>query len=384
VIVRKCLLLIVFFALAGLNSLSSAEVSRDQYVRLVLNDQTGDFSLYYLFDPEKMQYEPLFNDKDPSASFSAVSVNGKIHRLGESRAFVTRIEDYNGNPVVIHESSFLVISKVFYPVRTISSATANGIKIAITIRNKTNETMQLGFRVLLDTHLGEGRGNIPFSTDNLSISKETLIDSTSGENFWISRGQRLSLMGNITSPDNGNFKKPDFIHIANWKKLSDVPWRAPYYEGRTFNYTHYSVGDSAVCYYYEPEKMGPYEAFEYVIFLTTEDVAWYSEPGVISTRAQTPGPAPEQPLPEAIPAAVLPLAQAEETPIPSVTGAISTDIQSIIDDAIDEAVVYGDDPNLMILKRLQETLDEFITGKTELNEQDLLDIERSIDRYGNR
>jgi hypothetical protein len=333
-----------------------------------------------------MQYEPLFNDKDPSASFSAISVNGRIHRLGESRFFQTRIEDHDGNPAVIHESSSLLITKVFYPVRTVSSSSANGIRIAITIKNKTNEDLTVGFRVLIDTHLGEGRGNTPFNTDTLTISKEALVDSSSGENFWISRGTRLALMGNITSPDKSSFKRPDFVHFANWKKLNDVSWKAPFYEGRSFNYTHYSVEDSAVCYYYEPELLSSYDTFDYEIFLTTEDIAWYQEPGIVRPAAAQPAFQPlETPVAQETPQEAIietPPTVIESTP--SSRSARFEGIPATIDAAVEEAALYGEDQNLTIFRRLQEVLDKFIAGEIELNEQDLLDVEMSIDKYGNR
>lgn len=370
--IRKCLALAVFFAAASFCGLFAVEITKDTFIRLVLDDATGNFSLYYLVDASKMQYEPLFNDKDPSASFSAVSVNGKIHRLGESRFFQTRIEYQDENPAVIHESSSLLITMVYFPVRTVSSSSANGVRIAISIKNKTNEELTVGLRLLIDTHLGEGRGNTPFNTDTLTISKEKLVDSSSGENFWVSRGQSLSLMGSITSPGSSSFKRPDFVHFANWKKLNDVSWKAPYYEGRSFNYTNYSVGDSAVCYYYEPDKLRPNDFFDYEIFLTTEDTAWYQQPGARQASQPARAPAAQQ------------APQAARIETPPARSANFAGIPAIIDAAVEEAAIYGEDPNLTIFRRLQEVLDKFIAGEIELNEHDLREVEMSIDRYGNR
>jgi len=383
VIVRKFFLLPVLFAIIGFNSLNAVEITKDRYVRLVLDDNTGSFLLYYLVDPENMTYEPLFNDKDPSASFSAVSVNGRIYRLGEARAFKTKIDTHDGNPVVIYESSSLLVTKTFYPLRTISSPNSNGIRISINIKNKSSEEIVVGYRELIDTHLGEGRGNIPFKTDNLSITRETLVDSISGENYWVSRGQNISLMGNITSPDSGTFKIPDFVHFANWKILNDVSWTAPFFDGRTFSYTHYSIGDSAVGYYYEPQTLGPKESFDYAIFLTTEDTAWYRESGIVNAKAREAEPAAEQPqlLPQVLFEPEQPVIPAS---VPIAKRSSFEGIQAVIDDAINEAEIYGEDTNKTILKRLQDTLDQFIAGEIELTEQDLLDVEMSIERYGNR
>jgi hypothetical protein len=61
--------------------------------------------------------------------------------------------------------------------------------------------------------------------------------------------------------------EPDNLYFANWKRLNDVSWKIAYQAGRNFNMPPYSVGDSAVCYYFEPRSLGRGETCSFVIML---------------------------------------------------------------------------------------------------------------------
>jgi hypothetical protein len=328
----------------------------DRFIRLTINERNGGFTLYYLADPVEERYEPLISRRNPSTTFVDVIVNGRAHRLGSSRAFETRVERLGGNPIIIHESAFLQVNKIFTPVRTRSSPAANGVKLTITVMNKSDQEASVGLRFVIDTHLGEGRGRIPFVTDNFNITREIAIEGSSGERYWISHGENISLMGSIESPRgyegvNEATRDPDYILFANWKRLSDVPWKMRRREGRAFNLFPYSIGDSAVSYYYEPEELVRGGVFICTIFLTTDDVSWYFP----ETAVHAPPPTLPPPPPPIV----------EEPPV-------------IIEEII-EAVIEID-PDIQDLKDLQDILAQFLAGEIELDEHDLAEIEMSIDR----
>lgn len=345
--------LFIFILLAGSSVLNAVE-TKDGFIRLIIDDNSCSFSLFYLTDTfseeADAKYEPLFSHKDPRTSFLAVNVNGRTYRLGETSVFRSRIERQGSNPAIVFESPFLIVNDVFSPVRTASSRVANGIKRTITIKNTGDKPASIGLRILIDTHLGERRGDIPFITNSLSITKETIIEGTSGETYWISRGERLSLMGSVVNPPGVTGRNPDFLHFANWKKLSDVPWKAPYYEGRTFNHTQYSIGDSAVCYYWEPVTFAQGESAVFSIFLTTADMNGF-------TGAKTQ-------------------AEQQESKKEAIDEAFGEFEEAFMEYNTD----YQENEDIIALQRLQGTLDDFISGEIKLTEQELTDIEQSIIR----
>ena len=346
----------------------------DGFIRLILDETTGSFSIYYMTDPVAMSYEPLFSARDPSTSYLSVSVDGNIHRLGRSNAFDTKIETINEFPALVFESSSLLITQSFAPVKTTSSQFANGVVITITIQNTGRTNSVVGLRMLLDTELSENRSEISFITSERLVINELTIEGSSGDNFWITRGENVSLMGSITVPAVYNSRIPDYIHFANWKRFNDVPWRLPYYEGRSFNFFPYSMNDSAVCYFYEPALLTSGNSFTYIIFLTTEDIGFYNRnrtalletPSVI-TIAETNEPVQNNP---AVPITNIPVQ--------------TINLRVLEENALAEASRTNEDPDMVTLMMLQDILNRFINDEIFLNEQDLGEIERSINRLRNR
>ena len=256
--------------------LNAAEYNEGR-IRLVIHETSGRFSLFCLTDPELERYEPFFTHQDPRTSFLAVYHNDRIFRLGESLRFRIIHELQNGNPVISFDSQFLNIRKEFSFIKTADSPEYNGIKIIIKIENTSATQASVGLRMLIDTNLGEGRGSVPFFVGKQAITGETIIEGNSGEELWFSRSDRLSLMGSISVPVNEIGKDPDFLHFANWKRLNDAPWKAAYIHGRNFHMPPYSIGDSAVCYYYEPEVIQPGETIIYSVFLAEESPYGFGE-----------------------------------------------------------------------------------------------------------
>jgi hypothetical protein len=359
----------------------TVNIPDDGHVRVILNEKKGSFLLLYLVDPENMRYEPLFNFNDPLASFLSVYVDGNIYRLGRSKHFTTKIGRYGGNPALIFESSFLRVTQVFTPVKTSSYQTPNGVMMTIIVRNTGAQRSTVGVRMLLDTNLGEGQNKVPFLTNLEIVTSEILLEGNSNERFWVSRGNKTALMGSIVSPVEGFGKGPDFVHIANWKRLNDSLWRLPYSPGRSFNNLPLFIGDSAVCYYFGPEMLDRDKVFTYTVFLTTEDLAWYNfsvpPPHMTASTVQKAAPIPSSAQARQEPVNQAPVTQA------SVPQPKPVDISVIETQAQLEAASNNESADTITLIKLQELLNQFINGQILLSEQDLKEIEQAIENHRN-
>jgi hypothetical protein len=234
-------------------------------VRLVLHEETGRFSLYGIHENSRGRYEALFADPDPRTSFLSISFNDKIYKLGDTSSFRTRIGGDSLNPSFIFESSFLLVTEEFSFIQTPGQNVPNGISITITIENRSPQQSRVGARFLLDTDLGENSSRPPFVTDKRRISSEVFFEKGSSDQWWVSQNDERSLMGSMFGGAAGG--EADSLYFANWKRLNDVSWKVPYQEGRNFNMPPYSVGDSAVCYYYEPRSLNRGETCSFTILL---------------------------------------------------------------------------------------------------------------------
>jgi hypothetical protein len=79
-------------------------------------------------------------------------------------------------------------------------------------------------------------------------------------------------------------EEADSLYFANWKRLNDVSWKIPYQQGRNFNMPPYSVGDSAVCYYYEPRPLNRGEICSFTILLAASVEGGFSAAGRIAEK----------------------------------------------------------------------------------------------------
>jgi len=356
-------------ALSGCKSIQTPDDTvfpNDGLIRLEINEKTGGFSIYGLIESQRNRYEPLFNAGEQSASYASININGKVQRLG-SGSFKPSLEWQDGKPVLQFGSSDITVTQTFTPVRTAGSISDNGVMITYNIYNNGSQSVLAGLRVLLDTTLGEQSGMVHFITENQTVANETKIEGNAGR-YWISRGRNVSLMGSIANPlsEEINAAAPDYVHFANWKRLNDSSWALDYSGGRTFN------SDSAVCYFFLPVLLESGASITFVIFLTTEDSNW----DISVSDRQTAGYEEnaylilnEEPSRAAVTAS-----PAQES------AALNIDIAAIEKEALAAAVLNNENAEIQTLKMLQDILVRFINGEINLGEQDLLEIERAIER----
>jgi hypothetical protein len=260
-----------FFFVFTVSVLDAVEYTEGR-VKLALNGDTGRFSLYYMTDMAQEEYQPFFFDKDPRTSFLAISVNDRNYRMGETAAFRVSIGGTASDPALIFDSHTLTVTEQFSFIRTGGAILANGIKITVIITNKSEKNILAGARLLFDTSLGEESAN-HFSTGERQIISETALTAGSKERYWVSGNGRFGLMGSVAAAD---LTEPDLLHFANWKRLNDVSWKTPFSEGRNFNLLPYSIGDSAVCYYFEPAALEPGVSRVVSLALAAQDPAGFA------------------------------------------------------------------------------------------------------------
>ncbi|MDR0402096.1 MAG: hypothetical protein LBH35_00745, partial [Treponema sp.] len=260
---------LLFFVLAVLPA-GAAEFVEGR-IRLALSEKTGRFSLYYMTDIAQEEYVPFFADRDPRTSFLAIQINDRNYQLGDSAAFKTSFGGSGANPSLVFESPALRITEEFRFMKTSGSHLTNGVVITVTITNKGRQRIQAGARFLFDTSLGED--GVHFSTDKREIHSEALIDAASEDSFWVSGNDRFGLMGSVSGD---GITRPDLIHFANWKRFNDAPWKVSFHQGRNFNLPPYSIGDSVVCYYYEPAAVEAGNTKTITLVLSSRDDSGFS------------------------------------------------------------------------------------------------------------
>ena len=232
-------------------SINALEI-REGRLKLTIHENTGRFSLFFLSDIQKDRYESLFVDQDPRTSFVALLLDDRTHRLGESTTFRSRVERTDKGVKVYFESATLNIVQEFVFLRTSEVALVDAVRIDLMMTNKSDREISVGARITIDTNLGE-KNTDHFKTNTRNIQSETILTpAKDGDSRWITENEKFGLMGSI---QEAGMSPPDSIHFANWKRLNDAPWKANVSVGRNFNLLPYSIGDSALSYYFDPKPI---------------------------------------------------------------------------------------------------------------------------------
>lgn len=244
-------LIVVALLLAAL-SLPSALEMKSGIVKAVIDEGDARVSLYKLVDAAKGRYEPLIFDVDPRTSFLTLSFDGRLAKLGDSGDYRFTVRKTDSGAAIEFRSAFCVIVESIDFVVSNGSALADGFRFTFTLTNASQADAAIGLRFLVDTCLGE-KASAHFLTDlQPRISAETGLSSTSGDSWIESMNEKAALMIVLRG---AGYAPPDRVVFANWKRLNEEPWLLEPVTGRSFTLLPYSVNDSALALYWQPETV---------------------------------------------------------------------------------------------------------------------------------
>ena len=228
---------------------------RDGRMRLVVDERSGRFALYYLADVTKNRYVPLLYDQETRTTYPTLLVDQKAYKLGDAPEFRTTISKNDSGGVSIeYRSSFCVVRQSFSFATSTGASLSDGIIISMTMENVSQKDSTVGLRYLLDTWLGEKAGIHFVASTGAVLGTEVLYGADSAEPWIKSPGDAgASLQVALSDPAT----RPDRVIAANWKRLNDAPWTIETNAARNFTLLPYSVNDSAVALYYDPVVVRP-------------------------------------------------------------------------------------------------------------------------------
>lgn len=306
----------------ALGSSAFALEVRDGRMRLVVDDRSGRFALYYLADVTKNRYVPLLYDQETRTTYPTLMVDQKAYRLGETAEFRTTVARDGAGVTIEYRSSFCVVRQSFSFTTSTGATLSDGVMMSMTMENVSQKDSAIGLRYLLDTWLGERAGTHFMTSTGGVLGTEASYGTDSSEPWVKSPGDAgASLQVALTAPAT----RPDRVIAANWKRLNDAPWAIETSASRNFTLLPYSVNDSALALYYDPVVVRPGASRTIAMVLGNESS------GPQTTARSTPAPATS-----ASPAAPVPAA--DSAPLDAMADLIA--VRSVLD-AIDQALSSG-------------------------------------------
>lgn len=249
-------LFLVSILIAVVLSFAAALELKTGKIRLVLHENVGRFSIYYLSDVKTNTYIPLLLDQDPRTTVLTVLLNNKTIRMGEAAGFTFTTEKTIDGGMFAWKSPSLEVYQNFSFLKSKESALVDTVKITLTIKNPGDSDVSVGVRYLLDSYLGEASQNHFSSPSKARYLEESSLRPSIKDFYFVSMdpsspsdsGLQVMLMGEGITPVSEAI-------FANWKRLNENPWKYQINPSRNFNQLPYSINDSAAALYYEEEVL---------------------------------------------------------------------------------------------------------------------------------
>lgn len=328
-----------FILLISIFLFSTAAFSKDitgGNLTLTIHEGSGRFSLYAVDSSQKKV--PLFLDKDPRTSYITILAGNKIYRMGDTFEFRQNVEYSENGAKITWTSRSYSITQDFTFVTPLLNSDSTALRIKLTIENLSENTVEIGARYLIDTHLGEK--NIHFYADQIPVNAETAYVDTPPK-YLLSTDDKNNL---VLFTNRRDVTSADKIVLANWKRLNDAGWTYNENTSRNFSMQPYSINDSAIAMYYDPVTAAQGDAITVTLLLGTSKLIEETASGSTDT-AET---------------------QTESEKREELVRSILDDLSTLgkIIERIDAIVASGREPTVRELKEMQEAVMQLMERKS--------------------
>jgi hypothetical protein len=197
----------------------------------------------------------LFFDRPPS-SYTVVYVDGDALIFGSERGtFSKRAVLQDSSIDAVWTTARIDVEQTLRFVRRKESGVEDGVLIEYRVENRSARDLEVGLRVLFDTRLGESDGYHFLLPGGVQVRTETEFLGSDLPRMWTSTGgSSLCLTGTLAGEA---VSPPDRIVFANYRALRENLLRYRIRRMKSFDYTPYSINDSAVALYYDPRMLPP-------------------------------------------------------------------------------------------------------------------------------
>ncbi len=247
--------ILALLALLLTTSIATAVDLQRGKIKIVLNEKTGRFALYYSEDIASPTPIALFSADDPTTSKIKIQLADRVSTLGDDSTFTPVYEVLPTGGRIVWTGKTMKLTQTFEFLTSVASSVVDGVKETLSLTNTSEGvTLRPAIRVVFDSILGEKKEHFKAQTGD-SISLETKLD-TSFPDWWLSPSPADEKIGLLVMLGKGA-TVPSKVIFANWKRLDDSVWDFSFRQGRDFNLLPYSYNDSAVAQYYDAQDLAP-------------------------------------------------------------------------------------------------------------------------------
>jgi hypothetical protein len=295
---QRCIVFISISAIVMALFLSSAVMAAslvddinltNEYITITVNareENTGRFSIKTTGgDPDRLSDNNAHliyrreDQKGPWTSFTSIHIDGESWVYGgptrDSAGAGANYGSLITAPTLIDnrliQSSWqlgpIQATQTLSFVRSSTTGLSDTARIATVLVNTDNESHLVGFRLTLDTMLGDNDG-APYRADDRVIITDTMLTGDAIPEFWQAfdslSDPKVTAQGTLRG---GEVTTPDVVYFTNWGSLSEEPWDVIIIAGRDFTREGGFDLDSAMALRWEPVALAPGESRTFISYV---------------------------------------------------------------------------------------------------------------------
>lgn len=215
-------------------------------VRIQVDDKTGSPIIYSRLSPDN-EWIPLLVDS-PSSTYIGLYVDGNEVIINGNREFLLRMEEEEKTLALIFDNNLIRVEQRFSLREPQGSAPY--LLMTLSVTNGGSNGINLGIKSIWDTRFN--RGETHFYADGKAVGKETAYSGDDLPGLILSAGtevgQKLYFNPLTETP-------PDRLVLANWNRLDREGWDYAPQGEVSFSDLPFSVNDSAIALYLEPQDL---------------------------------------------------------------------------------------------------------------------------------
>ena len=292
--VKKLLALVIFIVLLTIPIFSQALEMYIGDIKLILHEETGSISLYSTESLTSEDYTSLLLEQDPGTSGIGLLLDNDLYNPGMSYKFQQSIFKTPKGAKFVWNSNMVLVEERFSAVQSKYSQVADGIKIEILIKNTSERVINVGLKFILDTWLGEKTNNHFYLSDGTRVRSEKKLTKYM-PTYWLSSEDAQDKTGLLVMLNGEGLTIPDEVVFANWKRINSSMWKFKSVSKRNFNLQPYSINDSAVCHYYNPELLKPSETRQIVLLMGKPSKNGFTDSPISVSSNPLPSASPSAP-----------------------------------------------------------------------------------------
>ena len=276
----------------------------NEYIAIVINQNDNSKGRFAVETTGGAPYKESDKNKplvygrpNPWTSYTTIRINEENYVFGgntERRAgknadygeMITASKVEDGTIKTTYKINDINIEQNLSIVKSTTTGLYDTAQIKYRLTNNSNQSKNIGLRIMLDTMLGENDG-APLRMGEEAITSDKLFPKNQLSNFYQAFDSisepKVTSQGTLKGP---GVTVPDKVYFSDWGSLADGSWDFDYNPGEDFIRKGGYEVDSAVAMYWENNELAPGES---KIFITNYGLGGISiVPGLLSLGVTSP------------------------------------------------------------------------------------------------